>query len=176
MVLASLSLCVASPAAAKEGVVARLTEPVAAAPSGGVSVEFVLESREDGRRFGASGVFVRARLLDGRVLEVDAVGRGFGTGEYAARVPTRPSQIADLTIGLAGIVSSPEGVKRSDRIFRILNEPFPPGVEPSGAASGADDGPSLFAVGAFVVIALALGLVGFRLIARSPLRFRRAAR
>jgi hypothetical protein len=64
------ALCIAPAAAAKEGVVARLTAPIATRPSGGVPVEFTLRSREDGRPFSATDIFARVRTIDGRTLEI----------------------------------------------------------------------------------------------------------
>jgi hypothetical protein len=90
-------LALAPAAAAKDGVVARLTAPLATAPSGGVTVEFSLVA-EDGSLFSASGIYVRARTKDGSVLEIWPEERG--TGHFAGRLPTRRSELADLEIAL----------------------------------------------------------------------------
>lgn len=166
-VAASLSLSLAPSAMGKEGVVARLTHPLATAPSGGVPVKFVLEHREAGDRFSALGVFVRVRTVDGQTTEAGVEERGSGTGNYTALLRMRQDRITDLEIGLAGVVSGPSGTHRSDAMFPITNDPFPRADDKSVATAQAADagrstpvlGYALIAVG---VAALVLAVIRFR--------------
>ncbi len=178
LVVAFVCLLLVPAASAKEGVVARLTQPLATAPSGGVHIDFVLEDEQSGRRFSALGVFVRVVTRGGERTELGAEERGSGTGNYTSWTRTRSHQIVDIEIGLAGISSGAEGTRRSDAIFPIANDPYPgrPAAAVSGSAGEGDDAISMRTpalVLAVAVLALGAALV-FRRRSRLPLIGRRA--
>jgi len=156
VIVTGLSALFVPAALAKVGVVARLTTPLMTAPSGGVPVEFTLTG-EDGRPFSAQDIFARVRTTDGRVLEIWPDERG--TGEFAGLVRIRRGEIADLTIGLAGI-ASPGG--RSDVVFPIANDPFPgsPVRREAPVEASEGDTPALTIAVVLFATALAALLLG----------------
>jgi hypothetical protein len=122
------ALVAALPAAAKEGVKATLTTRIPLdAPAGThLRVSWTLAYPADnGRRkpFGANGVFVQLRSASGAKAETGVTpSGGYTTGEYTATVAVPEGGIGDVEIGLRGFV---DGVRPSDMLFPITNDPVP---------------------------------------------------
>ena len=163
--VAGALVAAAAPAAAKEGLKARLTTtiPLDASPGTPLEVAWTLADPK-GRPFGAGGVFVRLASASGARPET-AFARG-DTGDYAATVRVPQGGIGDVQIGLRGFTSGANGTHRSDLLFPITNDPLP------GAAQIATEDSSTWAlvVGAALSCLVALALT-WRL--RNSRRFHR---
>jgi hypothetical protein len=129
-------LTVAPAAFAKENVVATLYDPesLLAPPGTEVAVTFSLRAQlQDGSeaRFSATGLFVRVRAASsGRSLEVGA--EELAVGSFVARFRMPRGGIDDLVVGLPGLSSGPSGTRRTDLLFLIVDDPFPP-AEPGSS-------------------------------------------
>ena len=117
VLIAAVAL-LAMPAAAKEGVRAKLDEPIRldAAPGKRIKVAWRLVD-EEGRPFGASGIYLRVSRCGRRPLTVPAAERSLG--RYSARVKVPRGGIRKLLVGLRGwrIVGDQE--ERADRFFQF---------------------------------------------------------
>jgi hypothetical protein len=158
----------ALPAAAKEGVKAKLATsvPLHAEPGARLRVAWTLtyaEGDNRGRPFGANGVFVRLLSASGARAETGFAPTGaHATGEYAATVVVPKGGIGDVEIGLLGWTSGAGGARRSDLLFPITNDPLPGSVRVASppseqAAFERADGNStawIFVVGLASLLAL----------------------
>ena len=102
-VLTAAVALLAMPAAAKDGVRAKLDEPVRLGPqrAGAIEVRWHLEDAA-GRPFGASGIYLRVARCGRRPVRVAASERGARCVQRArARAATRPPQAGGRTAGLA---------------------------------------------------------------------------
>jgi hypothetical protein len=110
----------AMPAVAKEGVRAKLDRPVRldAAPGRAVRVVWRLVD-EDGRPFGASGIYLRVSRCGRPPLRVHA--RERAPGRYSARVTVPRGGIRKLVVGLKAWRIVGERRERADALF-----PFEP--------------------------------------------------
>lgn len=106
----------AAPAAAKEGVRATLERPVRldAAPGKTLSVAWRLTD-EEGRRFGASGIYLRVEPCRGGPRTVAATTKP--NGSYVARVVVPRGKIRRLVVGLEGWRITPGRTERADAFF-----------------------------------------------------------
>jgi len=117
------------PAAAKEGVVARVVTPISrdAQPGAKLTVIWTLSFRADGARhpFGGGGVFIRLFGPDGsRSRRVYA--SPVEPGRYRARVGVPRGGVSRIVIGLMGIVCEGDqsGCHPSPKRFPIAGDPF----------------------------------------------------
>jgi hypothetical protein len=108
----------AVPAAAKEGVRAKLDEPVrlSTAPGKTIKVAWRLVDRK-GRRFGASGIYLRVSRCGHKPLTVTAT--ELGHGAYSARVKVPKGGIRKLVVGLPGWQIIGDKEKRADMFFQF---------------------------------------------------------
>lgn len=106
----------AMPATAKEGVRAKLSEPVRLdAPAGAtLSVAWRLVDAQ-GRRFGAGGIYLRVARCGRGPLTVRATARS--SGGYTARVKVPRGGIRELVVGLQGWRIVRDRKQRADRFF-----------------------------------------------------------
>src|SRR5262245_49490102 len=86
----------AVPAAAKDGVRAKLEQPVALAGAKTVTIKWRLVD-EDGQRFGASGIYLRVSACGRAPVKVRATRSGDG---YEARVTIPPRGLRKVIVGL----------------------------------------------------------------------------
>jgi hypothetical protein len=125
-VAALAALAVATPAAGKDDVRARIEGTVRcdAAAGSTISVAWRLESVERGRRrrFGAGDVFVRLLSRSG-ARPTKARARSTRRGRYRARVRVPRGEIRRLQIGLDGIRYVGDRIERAPIYFRIENDP-----------------------------------------------------
>jgi hypothetical protein len=154
LLVALVCLLVAPAADAKDDVVARLTDPLVNAPSGGVHINFALRNNQSGRPFSALGVVVHVQTRDGQRVELNAEELGFGSGQYTAWARTRSEEIVDLEVGLAGVSSGPGGTQRSDAMFPIANDPYP-GPPATSDTARTDDGRDWTRLASALVLLLA---------------------
>ena len=108
----------ATPVSAKNGVRARLDGPVrlGAAPGATITVAWRLVD-EDGRRFAASGIYLRVSRCGRGPMRVDAAERSFGG--YSTRVKVPKRGIRKLLIGLRGWRITADGKQRADKFFQF---------------------------------------------------------
>ena len=108
----------AMPAAAKQGVRAKLDEPVRvnSAPGTKIRVTWRLVD-ENGRPFGASGIYLRVSRCGRRPLKIPATERGLG--KYSARVGVPKRGIRKLLVGLKGWRIIGERTERADAFFQF---------------------------------------------------------
>jgi hypothetical protein len=124
----------ALPAAAKEGVKAKLATnvPLHAEPGARLRVAWTLTYAEGdmrGQAFGANGVFVRLLSASGARAETGFAPTGaHAMGEYAATVVVPKGGIGDVEIGLLGWTTGAGGARGSDLLFPITNDPLPGSV------------------------------------------------
>ena len=140
LVVASVALVAALPAAAKNGVKATLETsiPLAAKPGTKLGIAWRLAFLDEhGRRqpFGAGGVFVRLLSASGAGAET-GVADETGTGEYTAKVVVPKGGIGDVQIGIHSWVSGPSGTRSSDWLVPITNDPMPGTARITGTPSG----------------------------------------
>jgi len=111
----------AAPAVAKEGVRAKLDAPVrlGAAPGTTIRVAWHLVD-EDGRRLGASGIYLRVSRCGRGPLRIPATERGNRSNRrYSARVRVPKGGIRRLLVGLKGWRIVGERRERADVLFRF---------------------------------------------------------
>lgn len=114
----AVAATLALPAQAKEGVRATLLSPVDMRADAGttVRVRWKLTSA-DGRRFGASGIYLRVSRCGRRPLRIRAAGDGT-RGPFSARVKVPAGGIRKLMVGLEGWRTYPGGrSERADALF-----------------------------------------------------------
>lgn len=113
------ALLLAAPASAKEGVRAKLVQPVdLAAPAGTrVTVEWRLQDAE-GNPFGAGGIYLRVhRCGTPKPLRIAA---GTDTGPFSATFTMPRRGVRRITVGLKGWRMFPSGrTERADATFRF---------------------------------------------------------
>jgi hypothetical protein len=116
VVLALATALVTHPAAAKEGVRAKLERPVrlGSAPGKTISVAWRLIDG-DGRRFDASGIYLRVDACGRRPRNLRATARG--RGRYAARLRVPERGIHRLVVGLKAWRMIGERRERADVHF-----------------------------------------------------------
>jgi hypothetical protein len=142
LVVALAALVAALPAAAKEGVTAKLESaiPLAAASGTQLTLRWRLASRdEDGtvRPFSASAVFVRLLSKTGAGATTGvASGDVNADGRYAATVDVPVGGIRDVQVGLRGFTSGANGTHNADVLFPIANDPLPGVAKVVKPASG----------------------------------------
>jgi hypothetical protein len=107
----------AMPAAAKEGVRAHLDNQVRlnTAPGKTFRVAWHLVD-EDGRRFGAGGIYVRVSRCGHRPITIPAVARAHG---YSARFKVPNGGIRKLLVGLKGVRIIGDRRERADKYFQF---------------------------------------------------------
>jgi hypothetical protein len=117
------------PAAAKEGVVARVLTPIPRDSQAGTKLTAVwtLSFVEDGKRrpFGGGDVFIRLFGPDGsRSRRVYA--EPVRPGRYRARVGVPRGGVTRIVIGLMGILCDGDqnGCRPSPKLFPIAGDPF----------------------------------------------------
>jgi len=108
----------AVPAAAKDGVRAKLDEPVrlGTVPGETITVAWHLVDPK-GQRFGASGIYLRVFRCGGGPLTVPATQRR--PGAYTARVKVPKGGIRKLLVGLRGWRIIGGERERADKFFRF---------------------------------------------------------
>ena len=122
LVALAASLVAAMPAAAKEGVVARVLTPVPRTPEPGAKLRLVwtLSYVEAGERrlFTAEGVFVRLFGADGsrspRVYAAQPT-----PGRYRATVAVPPGGVRRVVIGLMGTACDSAGCRSAPALFPV---------------------------------------------------------
>jgi hypothetical protein len=116
VLIAAVAL-LAVPALAKDGVRARLDEPVRldTAPGKTITVRWHLVD-EKGRAFNASGIYLRVSRCGRAPLTAPA---RRSSGGYSARVRVPKGGIRKLLVGLEGWQITPERTKRADRFFQF---------------------------------------------------------
>lgn len=122
VLVATAVAVIAVPAAAKDGVRAKLDKPVrlGTAPGRTITVAWHLFDRHGGR-FGASGIYLRVSRCGRKPLTVYATDQG--SGGYSARVKVPKGGIRKLMVGLEGWQIIGEKQRRRDAFF-----PFDPPV------------------------------------------------
>ena len=119
-VLIAAAALLAIPAAAKEGVRAELVEPVRLGTPAGETIKVAWKLiDEQGRPFGASGIYLRVSRCGRRALTVPATERR--GGGYSARVKVPKGGIRKLRVGLRGWRIIGDRKERADMFF-----PFDP--------------------------------------------------
>jgi hypothetical protein len=118
LLLLMAAALVATPAAAKDGVRAKLDEPVllGTAPGKTITVAWHLLDRKE-RPFGASGIYLRVSRCGRRPLTVRA--SEHGRGGYSARVKVPKGGIRKLLVGLQGWRIIGDKQERADRYFQF---------------------------------------------------------
>jgi hypothetical protein len=172
--LAIAAALLAAPAAsAKEGVTARLLEPLPAGAQPGrtVTVKWSLTGN-DGRPFGAGGLFVLVRGRGGG-KPVKAYDETKGPGPHIAHAKVPSGGIAGVRFGLAGIRMFPGGRIEDAPVYFPLEDP--PRLAPAAAQTAApaprpDDGGGA----PWLPIAAALGGAAVLIAAAARVRWRRA--
>lgn len=146
--LACAAALIAPPlAAAKEGVEATLTTPIALTvqPGTELRVDWSLVAIDDaGQRkpYNANGVFVRLISAAGAPpREGFAALESGADGTYEASVTVPEGGIGDIEIGIQGTSSGAGGTRRSDLLFPITNDPLPKAVI-TASATPAREAPS----------------------------------
>ena len=117
-VLIAAAALLAMPATAKEGVRAELDEPVrlGTPPGKTIKVAWHLVDQE-GRAFGASGIYLRVSRCGRRGLTVPATERS--RGGYSARVKVPKGGIRRLRVGLRGWRITGDRKERADVFFQF---------------------------------------------------------
>lgn len=117
-VLVAAAALLAMPAAAKNGVRAKLDEPVRLGTAAGqtITVSWRLVDQQ-GRRFGASGIYLRVSRCGRGPFTVRATERA--SGGYSARVTVPKRGIRKLLVGLRGWRITGDRRERADEFFRF---------------------------------------------------------
>ena len=117
----------AAPAAAKEGVVARVLKPIprGAEPGTKVTVVWALYHVEAGERvpFNANGVFIRL-FGPGGSHSARVYATQPEVGRYRAAVGVPLGGVRRVVIGLMGTSCGPGGCRPSPAIFEIVGQPL----------------------------------------------------
>jgi hypothetical protein len=118
-VIAAALALLAMPAAAKEGVTAKLDHPVDLKAHVGTSIRVAWHLRDaTGHPFGAADIYLRVSRCGHRPLQIPATARG--RGGYSARVRVPKGGIRKLLVGLQGIQIAGGRTKRADRYFAFV--------------------------------------------------------
>ena len=117
-ILVAAAAMLAVPAAAKDGVRAKLDEPVRldTAPGKTITVVWRLVD-EEGQPFGASGIYLRVSRCGRAPLTVRATERSLGG--YSARVTVPKGGIRKLLVGLPGWRTVGDQRTRADKFFQF---------------------------------------------------------
>jgi hypothetical protein len=108
----------AIPAAAKEGVRAKLDTPVRLATKPGKALRVAWHLADaGGRPFGASGIYLRVSRCGHGSLRIRARSRGHGG--YSARMRVPKGGIRKLAVGLEGVTIVGGHSRRSDAVFQF---------------------------------------------------------
>jgi hypothetical protein len=119
-VLIAAAALLAMPAAAKEGVRAELDEPVRLGTPAGKTIKVAWRLvDQEGRRFGAGGIYLRVSRCGRPSFTVPATERS--GGGYSARVKVPRGGIRRLRVGLRGWRIIGDRKERADMFF-----PFDP--------------------------------------------------
>jgi len=106
------------PAAAKEGVRATLEQPVRLGAQAGQTIRVAWRLLdENGRRFGASGIYLRVSRCGRGPLMVPAAKHGHG--RYVARVNMPQGGVRKLIVGLKGWRIIGKRTQRADVFFQF---------------------------------------------------------
>lgn len=166
-VIACAAALIAPPlAAAKEGVEATLTTPIALTvqPGSDLQVAWTLAAFDDtGKRmpYNADGVFVRLISATGAPpKEGFAAFESGADGTYEASVAVPEGGIGDIEIGIQGTSSGAGGTRRSDLLFPITNDPLPTAVITGSATPAPDASSSEPAAGPSLRLPILLGVGG----------------
>jgi hypothetical protein len=117
-VLIAAAALLALPAAAKDGVRAELDEPVRLGTPPGETIEVAWHLvDQEGRAFGASGIYLRVSRCGRRPLRVPATERS--GGGYSARVTVPKGGIRRLRVGLRGWRIIGARKERADKFFQF---------------------------------------------------------
>ena len=117
-VLIAVAALLAMPATAKEGVRAELDEPVRLGTPPGETIKVAWRLVDDeGRAFGASGIYLRVSRCGRRGLTVPATERSHGG--YSARVKVPRGGIRRLRVGLRGWRITGDRKERADVFFQF---------------------------------------------------------
>jgi hypothetical protein len=125
VIIVGCALLAAGSATAKDGVEATLLSSIPKrAPAGStLRIEWRLTELQSGRPFDAGGVFVR--LVGARgATTTSADATQPRSGRFVATVAVPAGGVRDVRIGLHGWTSGPDGTKRADEFFRVVNDPF----------------------------------------------------
>jgi hypothetical protein len=118
---------VASPAGAKEGVVARVVTPISrdAEPGSKVTVVWTLTFVEAGQRrpFGGGWVFVRLLGRQGS-LSPRAYAANPAPGRFRATVRVPRGGVSRVEFGIVGTACDQEGCRASPKLFPIVGRVF----------------------------------------------------
>ena len=121
-------LALSAPAAAKEGVVARVLTPIPrdAEPGSRVVVAWTLSYFEAGKRrpFGPGYVFVRLVGPRGSRTPLAYGVHLLRPGGYRARVKVPRGGVSRVEIGMMGSVCDESGCRRAEKLFRITGRVF----------------------------------------------------
>jgi hypothetical protein len=116
---AAALVLLAMPAAAKEGVTARLDRPVDLSAPVGRAIRVAWHLRDaHGHAFGASGIYLRVSRCGHRPLLIPATARGHGG--YSARLRVPKGGIRKLLVGLEGIQITAGHTTRADAYFAFV--------------------------------------------------------
>jgi hypothetical protein len=108
----------AIPVAAKEGVRAKLDEPVRLGTAPGKTIRVAWHLVDDeGRPFGASGIYLRVSRCGRKPLRIPATARA--VGGYSARVRVPNGGIRKLLVGLEGVRMIGDRNERADAFFQF---------------------------------------------------------
>jgi hypothetical protein len=111
------ALALAAGAAAKDGVVAHLENPVALSYPPGAKITLVWTLRAGKKPFSAGGIYVR--LNGGR----ENLSTEIATGRFRARLTIPRGGVRSIVIAVPGWASTPTGTHRADWRLPIVNDP-----------------------------------------------------
>jgi hypothetical protein len=117
--VAAVVFAVASPALAKERVVAHLANPKVLQAPPGQRIVLVWTLRAGTEPFGARGIYVR---LHGRTTST-APAKEVAPGRFSARLPIPAGGVRSVVIALVGRRTDSRGTRRADWRFPIDNDP-----------------------------------------------------
>jgi hypothetical protein len=112
----AVATLLAVPAAAKDGVRAKLDRPVALAGAKTVTVKWRLVD-EHGELFKAGGIYLRVSACGRARVDVPAKASGDG---YTARVRVPPRGLRKLVVGLQGWTTADGRTTRRDKHFQFV--------------------------------------------------------
>ena len=111
------ALVLAVGAAAKDGVVAHLENPVALRYPPGAKITLIWTLRAGKQPVGGAGIYVR--LNGGR----EAPATTLGPGRFRARLTIPQGGVRSIVIALPGWRTDANGTRRADWRFPIVNDP-----------------------------------------------------
>ena len=111
------ALALAAGAAAKDGVVAHLENPVALSYPSGAKITLIWTLRAGKQPFGGGGIYVR--LNGGRATPATTL----GPGRFRARLTIPRGGVLSIVIALPAWSSDANGTRRADWRFPIVNDP-----------------------------------------------------